>query len=96
MRLDLMRGCDILAKHFLNDPDTLVLDSLKGLCALNPQLALDTENKGGCLRRGAFWRGTHRSLLEDSRLSREPGSYQGRAHLRRWIGTRAGSCGIRR
>ena len=95
MRLDLMRGCDILAKHFLNDPDTLVLDSLKGLCALNPQLALDTENKGGCSSQAAFGR-THRSLLEDSRLSREPGSYQGRAHLRRWIGARAGSCRIRR
>ncbi|KAH9940922.1 dihydroxyacetone kinase [Epithele typhae] len=35
----------VQAKHFLNNPDTLVLDSLHGLCALNPQLALDTENK---------------------------------------------------
>ena len=34
------------AKHFLNDPDTLVLDSLRGLCALNPQLALDVKDKG--------------------------------------------------
>ncbi|KAI0731307.1 dihydroxyacetone kinase 1 [Earliella scabrosa] len=35
----------IQSKHFLNDPETLVVDSLQGLCALNPQLGLDTENK---------------------------------------------------
>ncbi|KAF9006083.1 Dak1 domain-containing protein [Cyathus striatus] len=33
------------AKHFLNNPSSLVLDSLTGLCALNPQLALDPHNK---------------------------------------------------
>ncbi|KAI9066978.1 dihydroxyacetone kinase [Trametes sanguinea] len=38
------RRCDA-AKHFLNDPDTLVVDSLQGLCTVNPQLALDKENK---------------------------------------------------
>ncbi|KAF8202313.1 dihydroxyacetone kinase [Pholiota molesta] len=32
-------------KHLLNDPSTLALDSLKGLCAINPQLALDAANK---------------------------------------------------
>ncbi|KAI0766592.1 dihydroxyacetone kinase [Trametes elegans] len=32
-------------KHFLNDPETLVVDSLKGLATQNPQLALDEENK---------------------------------------------------
>ncbi|KDQ61689.1 hypothetical protein JAAARDRAFT_31152 [Jaapia argillacea MUCL 33604] len=32
-------------KHFLNSPETLVVDSLAGLCALNPQLALDVPNK---------------------------------------------------
>ncbi|KAJ7574397.1 dihydroxyacetone kinase [Mycena floridula] len=31
--------------HFLNTPETLVLDSLQGLCVLNPQLALDADNK---------------------------------------------------
>ncbi|KAI0657998.1 dihydroxyacetone kinase [Cubamyces menziesii] len=35
----------IQSKHFLNDPETLVVDSLQGLCTLNPQLALDKENK---------------------------------------------------
>ncbi|KAI0741558.1 dihydroxyacetone kinase [Daedaleopsis nitida] len=35
----------IQSKHFLNDPETLVVDSLQGLCSLNPQLDLDTENK---------------------------------------------------
>ncbi|KAI0372718.1 dihydroxyacetone kinase [Pilatotrama ljubarskyi] len=35
----------IQSKHFLNNPETLVVDSLKGLCTLNPQLALDEENK---------------------------------------------------
>lgn len=35
-----------LGKHLLNSASTLVLDSLKGLVALNPQLALDIENKG--------------------------------------------------
>nr|AFO55210.1 dihydroxyacetone kinase [Moniliophthora perniciosa] len=32
-------------KHFLNKPENLVLDSLEGLCALNPALALDHQNK---------------------------------------------------
>ncbi|KAK7056354.1 hypothetical protein VNI00_002908 [Paramarasmius palmivorus] len=34
-------------KHFLNAPESLVLDSLEGLCALNPALALDRQNKRG-------------------------------------------------
>lgn len=35
------------AKHILSsDPSTLVLDSLKGLCKLNPRLVLDAANKG--------------------------------------------------
>jgi hypothetical protein len=33
-------------KHFLNDPSSIALSSLRGLCALNTQLALDTANKG--------------------------------------------------
>ena len=32
-------------KHFLNTPASLVLDSLEGLCAINPRLALDVQNK---------------------------------------------------
>ncbi|KAI0644200.1 dihydroxyacetone kinase [Trametes meyenii] len=32
-------------KHFLNNSDTLVVDSLRGLATLNNQLALDEENK---------------------------------------------------
>ncbi|TDL23596.1 dihydroxyacetone kinase [Rickenella mellea] len=32
-------------KHFLNSPLTLVLDSLRGLCALNPNVCLDEANK---------------------------------------------------
>ncbi|KAK2463564.1 hypothetical protein APHAL10511_004315 [Amanita phalloides] len=32
-------------KHFLNSPVSLVLDSLHGLCVINPQLALDAKNK---------------------------------------------------
>lgn len=44
-----MLGSD---KHFLNSPSTLVVDSLKGLCAANPNLKLDVENKGRCL---GFW-----------------------------------------
>ncbi|TEB29146.1 dihydroxyacetone kinase 1 [Coprinellus micaceus] len=35
----------IHSKHFLNSPDTLVLESLKGLCDLNPALTLDADNK---------------------------------------------------
>ena len=38
-----MLGSD---KHFLNSPSTLVVDSLKGLCAANPSLKLDEANKG--------------------------------------------------
>lgn len=33
------------AKHFLNSPASLVLDSLQGLCAVNPQVTLDSQNK---------------------------------------------------
>ncbi len=35
-----------VAKHFLNDPETLVVESLQGLCTLNPQLGFEKENKG--------------------------------------------------
>src|SRR6266404_8475173 len=34
------------AKHFLNNPASLVLHSLHGLCAINPKLGLDPPNKG--------------------------------------------------
>lgn len=34
-----------LDKHFLNTPSSLVIDSLEGLCAVNPRLALDVQNK---------------------------------------------------
>ncbi|KAJ7439972.1 dihydroxyacetone kinase [Mycena latifolia] len=34
-----------LQKHLLNDPDTLVVDSLVGLCAVNNQLSFDPPNK---------------------------------------------------
>ncbi|EJD07701.1 dihydroxyacetone kinase [Fomitiporia mediterranea MF3/22] len=37
-----MNGSD---KHLLNSPATLVVDSLKGLCATNPKVRLDTANK---------------------------------------------------
>ncbi|KAJ8487387.1 hypothetical protein ONZ45_g14362 [Pleurotus djamor] len=33
------------SKHFLNHPETLVIDSLKGLCALNPHISLDEKNR---------------------------------------------------
>ena len=36
----------ILDKHFLDAPSTLVVDSLKGLCALNTELNLDVAQKG--------------------------------------------------
>ncbi|KAK1219666.1 hypothetical protein PQX77_017617 [Marasmius sp. AFHP31] len=35
----------IQSKHFLNTPESLVVDSLQGLCVLNPALALDRQNK---------------------------------------------------
>ena len=35
-----------LAKHFLNKAETLVVESLQGLASLNPNLGLDTTNKG--------------------------------------------------
>ncbi|KIJ65709.1 hypothetical protein HYDPIDRAFT_187408 [Hydnomerulius pinastri MD-312] len=35
----------VQSKHFLNTPPSLVVDSLQGLCVLNPQLALDAANK---------------------------------------------------
>ncbi|KAI9440685.1 dihydroxyacetone kinase 1 [Lactarius indigo] len=35
----------VQSKHFLNDPSSLVVQSLQGLCAINPKLGLDTTNK---------------------------------------------------
>jgi dihydroxyacetone kinase len=35
----------VQCKHFLNDPSSLVIDSLEGLCAVNPHLSLDVHNK---------------------------------------------------
>lgn len=40
-----MQGSD---KHFLNAPNTIVIDSLKGLCATNPHVGLDEGNKSMC------------------------------------------------
>jgi len=34
------------AKHVLNDPATLVVDSLKGLATLNPDIKLDEASRG--------------------------------------------------
>ncbi|KAJ6472429.1 hypothetical protein C8R45DRAFT_411337 [Mycena sanguinolenta] len=36
-----------LQKHLMKDPDTLVVDSLTGLCAVN-QLSFEPPNKGFC------------------------------------------------
>lgn len=35
----------VQTKHFLNNPASLVVESLQGLCAINPKLGLDTTNK---------------------------------------------------
>ncbi|KIJ20848.1 hypothetical protein PAXINDRAFT_174258 [Paxillus involutus ATCC 200175] len=35
----------VQSKHFLNTASSLVLDSLKGLCVINPHLALDAANR---------------------------------------------------
>ncbi|KAF8141640.1 dihydroxyacetone kinase [Boletus edulis] len=35
----------VQSKHFLNSPPSLVLDALRGLCVLNPHLAIDPANK---------------------------------------------------
>lgn len=43
---------DITAKHILNSPATLVLDSLKGLVALNPHVGLDEAQRG---EQGFLW-----------------------------------------
>jgi dihydroxyacetone kinase len=34
------------AKHVLNDPATLVVDSLKGLATLNPEVKFDEASRG--------------------------------------------------
>jgi hypothetical protein len=33
-------------KHLLNTPESLVVDSLNGLCTVNPQLSLDEARRG--------------------------------------------------
>ncbi|KAH9967122.1 dihydroxyacetone kinase 1 [Russula dissimulans] len=35
----------VQSKHFINDPSSLVVQSLEGLCAINPKLGFDTHNK---------------------------------------------------
>ncbi|KAI0272604.1 hypothetical protein BC834DRAFT_857521 [Gloeopeniophorella convolvens] len=35
----------IQTKHFLNNPSNLVVESLQGLCAINPKLGFDVNNK---------------------------------------------------
>ena len=45
-RLESLSSPSFLAKHFLNDPSALVIQSLQGLCATNPKLGLDVNNKG--------------------------------------------------
>ena len=40
----------VIAKHFLNTAESLVVDSLEGLCTLNPQLSFDNQNKGNLPR----------------------------------------------
>lgn len=37
------------AKHVLNDPATLVVDSLKGLATLNPEVKLDEASRSESL-----------------------------------------------
>jgi hypothetical protein len=34
------------SKHLVNDPKTIVIDSLKGLTALNPNIKLNESQKG--------------------------------------------------
>ncbi len=34
------------AKHFINDPESLVLDCLEALTLVNPQVILDKASKG--------------------------------------------------
>jgi hypothetical protein len=37
---------EMSTKHVLNDPATLVVDSLKGLAALNPDIQVDEGQRG--------------------------------------------------
>lgn len=41
----LLTSFSATAKHFQNDPSSLVIESLQGLCAINPNLRLDANNK---------------------------------------------------
>jgi hypothetical protein len=69
-----------LQKHLLNDPDTLVVDSLTGLCAVNNQLSFDPPNKGESTSRGY-----HPCLSAPSGVQDEFGPLQSRANLWRWL-----------
>jgi hypothetical protein len=42
----LLQRSDKPEKHVLNSPQTLVVDSLKGLVALNPNIKLDEAQRG--------------------------------------------------
>lgn len=44
-------------KHLLNDPATLVVDSLKGLVNLNPNIKLDEAQRGTYTLRSDYPRG---------------------------------------
>ncbi|KAF8623069.1 hypothetical protein AX15_006521 [Amanita polypyramis BW_CC] len=39
------------SKHFLNDPESLVINSLQNVCTLNPHLSFDPKNKVVCVAR---------------------------------------------
>jgi hypothetical protein len=65
------------AKHVLNDPATLVVDSLKGLATLNPDIKLDEAARGTSILKA--W--DQRADLSDLPKERVPSS----SPLRRWI-----------
>lgn len=56
------------AKHFLNTPQSLVVESLEGLCAINPHLAIEPENKS-MSRRLAVVLHHHVALTDDPRYT---------------------------
>lgn len=76
------------AKHVLNDPATLVVDSLKGLATLNPEVKLDEASRGESVPSGLVSQDSKRRDADAVLCSRLPTKQeQGRSSLRWRIGS---------
>ena len=78
-------------KHFLNSPSSLVVDSLKGLCAINSKVALDPQSKS---INQQSWQQSSSWLVSPSCLSQVPRCFKGCSHVWRGLWSWTCTCGF--